>query len=125
MKYAFLLPAVVSLFLLSANTSCSKKNTGKIHRARLEIAGICMNYTISVLDSGFDTSSIVKDWTDDNTQITYHNVFRLGNVCDFPADIKQGEEFSFRLEASKNNQCAVCLAYYPTPAKSLSIKVIK
>ena len=83
-----------------------------------------MNYTISVPEGNIDTSLIVADWTDDVTGKPYQNVFKLGSPCTFPATIKQGDEFYFVIDSSQAQNCAVCLAYYPTPKKTLPIKIV-
>ena len=83
-----------------------------------------MNYTISVLGAGIDTAVIVGSWTDESGKKTYKNVFKLDNPCDFPSTIKQGDEFYFMIDTAKGRNCAVCMAYYPTPPKALSIKVV-
>ena len=119
----FLILSAIS-FLLLSNSDCSKKNAAA-YRGRLEIKGICMNYTISVLTDGFDTSLIADSWTDDVTGKTYQHVFRLGSPCNFPADINEGDEFDFVIDTTSKQVCAVCEAYYPTPSKSLAIKVIR
>ena len=122
MKSFIVLTAVVALSIFSAG--CSKNDpSGKTYRGRLEITGACMNYTIAVLAGDIDTSAIVVNWTDPATNKSYTNVFRLGSVCDFPATIKQGDEFDFIIDPSPEKSCVLCLAYYPTPSKSLSIKV--
>lgn len=122
MKLFFLLTTV---FLISVSAeNCTKESTEKTYKGRLEIAGICMNYTISVLEGNIDTSLIVADWTDDVTGKPYQNVFKLGSPCTFPATIKQGDEFYFVIDSSQAQNCAVCLAYYPTPKKILPIKIV-
>jgi hypothetical protein len=122
MKKYFLLLSLSGLLL--SNSECSKKNTTATrYKGKLEIAGICMNYTIRLIEGKIDTSLIMADWVDESTNIAYTNVFRLGNPCDFPASIKQGDEFYFFLFTGKGNQCAVCMAYYPTPPKAVSIKI--
>ena len=120
MKTFILLSAVATLLLSSGD--CNKKKNGQ-YKGKLEIAGICMNYTIRVIQGNIDTSLIVSSWTDETTHKSYDNVFRLGSPCDFPASIKQGDEFYFTIDVSEGKQCAVCMAYYPTPSKVLSIKV--
>lgn len=124
MKQIVLLSVLTTILL--SNSDCSKKNTntGK-YKARLEIAGICMNYTIRVIEGNMDTARIVPDWTDESNNTSYTNVFKLGNPCDFPASIKQGDEFYFIIDTAKPKDCIVCMAYYPTPPKSLSIKVVE
>ena len=53
----------------------------------------------------------------------YKNVFTLGSVCDFPSHIMEGDIFNFSVLENYNQQCAVCLAYTPTPEKSLNIRL--
>ena len=117
--------ALFSTILLSA-TKCGDKqdHANTRYKGRLEVQGICMNYTISVIEGDMDTSSIVASWTDEVANKTYTKVFRLDNPCDFPSTIRQGDEFYFTIDSVKDKQCAVCMAYYPTPPKALKIKVV-
>lgn len=94
-------------------------------KGRLEVKGLCMNYTIKVLEGAIDPSLIEAAWTDPVTNKTHHNVFGLASVCDFPSDIAEGQEFYFALNPNPAPSCAVCKAYYPTPAKKLHITVSK
>lgn len=121
MKKLFLLSGI-SILLLS-NSDCSKKHHS--FKGRLEVKGICMNYTISVLEGDIDTSLVEANWTDETTGKMYKNVFKLGSPCTFPANIENGDEFYFELDPSAGKDCAVCMAYYPTPSKSIAIKVTK
>jgi len=122
MKLFFLLIAMCTL-LLSA-TDCGKKTSHATkYRARLETKGICLNYTIRLLDDA-DSLDINKNWTDEVTHKSYTNVFALGNPCSFPAAIKEGEEFYFTVDTTVDRDCAICMAYYPKPSKSLIIKVV-
>lgn len=120
----FILLAALSLLAMSASDCNEKKNTAKL-KGGLEIAGICMNYTIRLIEGDVDTSIIAARWTDEVTTKEYSNVFRLGNPCDFPTVIKEGEEFYFVIDTAKPKECMVCMAYYPTPQKSLNIKVVE
>jgi hypothetical protein len=123
MKHFFIFSALTTLLL--SNSDCSKKKIATAnYKGKLEIAGICMNYTISVVEGDAD-AAVVDNWTDEMTNKSYQNVFRLGNPCDFPATIKQGDEFYFSIDTTKGKDCAVCMAYYPTPLKVLSIKVVQ
>jgi hypothetical protein len=113
-----------SILLLSAS-DCSKKIEDPVRfKGKLEIKGICMNYTISLLEGEIDTSLIAENWTDEITSKSYDNVFRLGSPCTFPASINQGDEFYFIIDNTSIQNCAVCMAYYPTPPKIISIKVL-
>ena len=119
-----------SLFLLTAREGCKAKkgktstSTAGCYKGKLEIKGGCMNYTISITGSNFDTSLVMANWTDQNTGKTYQNVFALKSRCTFPDTINAGDEFYFMIDSTSVQNCAVCLMYYPVPSKKLSIKVI-
>ncbi len=93
------------------------------YKGRLEVKALCSNYTIAILDGPIDTSLVEASWTDESTGKQYRNVFALGSPCSFPDSIQQGQEFYFTLSET-DKDCAVCMAYYPKPAKALSIKVL-
>ncbi len=119
-------PSLIAIFLLTVSAeNCGKKTTSNSYKGRLEIAGICMNYTIGLLEGAIDSSLIAASWTDETNGKTYNNVFRLGSPCNFPASIKQGDEFYFVIDSTTAQNCAVCQAYYPAPSKSLRIKVVQ
>jgi hypothetical protein len=127
-----LLLFVACSFLLSASKGgCKKKkvtagltSTG-CYKGKLEVKGGCMNYTISIVDGKFDTSLVVANWTNESTGKAYKNVFALGSRCTFPDYINEGDEFFFEIDNTAVQNCAVCMMYYPVPAKKLSIKVIQ
>jgi hypothetical protein len=114
------------LALTFPQKKCAGDNKNKsCFKGRLEIKGICSNYTIKILEGKADTSKIAASWTDENTGKTYTNVFALDSPCSFPADIEQGGEFYFTIREQRDKDCQVCMAYYPTPPKRLSISVLK
>lgn len=120
MKTFFAFLAV--LFL--ANLQCARRSLStNCFKGRLEVKGICSNYTLKLMGGNMDTATIVSRWKDDVTGKEYTNVFGLGNPCSFPSSINAGDEFYFTLGDAKE-RCAVCMAYYPTPPKKLSIKVL-
>lgn len=121
MKRFLLLSAFATLLL--SNSDCTKKEN-TTYKGKLEIKAACMNYTISVLEGNMDPAKIVADWTDETTHKQYHNVFKLGSPCNFPARLQQGDEFYFTIDSTTVQNCAVCMIYYPTPSKSLAIKVV-
>lgn len=94
------------------------------YKGRLEIKGICSNYTIKLLDGKMDTSKIAALWTDETTQKSYTNVFALGSPCTFPSTLDAGDEFYFTIDDTNVQNCAVCMAYYPHPQQKLKIKVL-
>jgi hypothetical protein len=118
------------LFLAAAKENCRarKRSTTGIfagcYKGILKVKGPCMNYTISIVSMKFDSSLVVANWTDENTGKTYKNVFGLASRCTFPDSIKKGDEFYFVIDSTTVQNCAVCLIYYPTPAKKLRVKII-
>jgi hypothetical protein len=124
MKLLLFLSAIFILTASADKCGNKKTETGK-YKARLEIKALCMNYTLRLLEGDIDTSLIVADWTDESTGKAYKNVFALGSRCTFPATIEQGDDFYFVIDTIQKQDCAVCMAYYPTPPKKLSIKVVE
>lgn len=121
----FILFSFVPVLLLSAS-DCGKKPTSDItYKGRLEIKGICSNYTISVLEGAMDTTKIMANWSDENTGKPYTNVFKLDHPCNFPSTINQGDEFYFKIDTTTPKGCNVCLAYYPVPPRALRIEVVE
>lgn len=117
---------VFSFSLISAsNKACKQKQLPNgCYKGRLEIKELCMNYTISIQSSNFDTSMVVANWNDETSGKTYKNVFELGSKCTFPDSLKAGDEFYFTVDTTSVQNCMVCMAYYPTPPKKLSIKIL-
>lgn len=120
----FILLSLFATILLSAGECNSSKKKSR-YKGRLEVAGICMNYTISVIAGNLPADQVVSKWTDEVTKKEYINVFRLGNPCQFPSRIRQGDEFYFTIDSADQKECIVCMAYYPTPEKALNIKIIE
>ena len=120
----FIFLSALSLLILSTGDCHQKKDTAK-YKGRLEIAGICLNYTIKLLEGDIDTSKIEAHWTDEMTGKSYTNVFALVNPCLLPKNIKQGDEFYFYIDTAIKKDCITCLAYYPKPSKKLPIVVIE
>lgn len=116
--------AISLIFILSLTTG-KCKNKDSVYKGRLEIKAICMNYTIKLLEGDPDTSLYVSNWKDESTGKSYTDVFALGSVCSFPASINEGDEFYFKIDSSYVSDCAVCMAYYPKPPKSIAIKIVE
>jgi len=115
--------AIIFAALNLTNCSSQKAQSSTCFKGRLEIKGICSNYTIKLLEGNLDKSKIAAEWKDETTGKSYLNVFALGSPCTFPSPIKEGDEFYFTLDDTRQN-CPVCMAYYPTPPKKLSIKIM-
>jgi len=113
------------IFILATTTQkCKNKNESSAYKGKLEVKGMCMNYTIKLLEGNIDASKLVAEWKNEVTGKTHNNVFALGSVCNFPSTINEGDEFYFSIDTTYVSNCAVCLAYYPKPAKSIAIKVV-
>jgi hypothetical protein len=108
--------------LSTSSGDCNKKDKQAKYQGRLEIKGICMNYTISVIGENPDLE-IEKNWKDEASGKSYSNVFALGNPCQFPKQLNQGDTFYFTIDSSIQEACMVCEAYAPKPSKKLDIKV--
>lgn len=126
MKLLFFLSSVFIL-TVSADKCGSKKKNGATttYKAKLETKALCMNYTLRLLEGDIDTSLVTANWVDESTGKSYTNVFGLGSPCTFPSSIEQGDDFYFQIDTSQKQECAVCMAYYPTPPRKLSIKVVE
>jgi len=123
MKLLLLFSSV--LLIISSNKSCKQKQLpAGCYKGKLEIKALCMNYTISIQSNNFDTSMVLASWKDESSGTTYKNVFELGSKCTFPQSLNAGDEFYFTLDTTSVQNCMVCMAYYPTPSKKLSIKVL-
>lgn len=121
---------LIAAGLFVALSSCNNKtapvsNAGGKMKARFEVSGICSNYTFSLIEGSKDTSLVEASWTNPQTDSTYTNAFGVKNPCDLPEGLKVGDEFYFELDNDRPNRCMICMAYYPTPAKKLNIKVLE
>lgn len=126
MKALILLSSLV-LLNVSADKCSDKKETATTnnkYKARLETKALCMNYTFTLQEGKLDTTFVDAVWTDETTGKTYQNAFGFANPCDFPSTINEGDEFWFVIDSTKQKDCAVCMAYYPTPPKKVWMRVV-
>lgn len=123
MNYLNTLLIILILVLFSCKKEDFSTNTD-CYRGKIVLSGICSNITVQVTSGNLDPDLYEKNWVNPATNTAYENVFRLLSVCTFPTDIKEGQEFNFKVISQEEDaNCAVCLAYYPTPTKGLYIKV--
>jgi hypothetical protein len=125
MKYFF------TLFIL-LNILCNKADQPNVdyqpvvdyYKGKLVLKGLCLNYVIQIIEGSVDTALYEKRWVNPSTNTTYENVFRLGSICTFPSNIKEGDEFYFTIPKNPVVRiCAQCKAYSPTPDKSINIAI--
>jgi hypothetical protein len=55
-----------SVLLISAKDGCKKTSTVNCLKGQLVIKGICMNYTVKLLEGKIDSSLVEAQWKDDN-----------------------------------------------------------
>lgn len=120
----FIALSLIATIIVSAS-DCNQKKKETVLKGRVEITGICLNYTISLMEGNIDTSLITASWTDENTGKNYSDVFGLSNPCSFPGNLKTGDDFFFTVDTSATAPCVKCEAWYPTPPRSLNIKVVE
>ena len=114
---------LLSCLLLGA---CKSKEVlpENCYRGKLSLTGICNGYVIELISGTLDTSKVEAQWKNPDTGKIYKNAFALSNICAFPSNLKEGDEFDFKIDPSLlNGDCAVCLAYSPTPKKRLPIAI--
>ena len=125
MKNFYLILISFIMFSCNDDSGLIKEPISNTFLGKLVKKGICMNYVIEVNESDFPQDMIEKKWTDESSNKEYKNVFRLESICDFPESIKENDSFNFVIDNDKENLCAVCYAYTPTPDKSVSITVLE
>jgi hypothetical protein len=95
------------------------------YKGKLVLKGICNNAVVEVLDDRMNPAFYEKTWKDESTGIVYKNVMGNANYCTFPGDLKEGQEFYFRIDlpTSLPADCANCKALSPTPQTRQYIQI--
>lgn len=115
-----------------AFTSCDKQvdiqqvvTDSTCYKGKLVLVGICGNAVVQVLDDRMNPAFYESTWKDEYTGIVYRNVMGNANPCGFPGDLKEGQEFYFRIDPPNPlpSDCVTCMAYSPTPQKRQYIQV--
>jgi len=114
------------LLILLLLISCNKEEgiDINIYTGKLVKVSVCSNFVVEVMDDNFPKDLIETSWIDEFSGISYNNVFGIGNFCEFPNSISEGETFRFRISNNSNLNCAQCLIYTPMPTKYLNISVV-
>lgn len=87
------------------------------YKGKLVLKGICNNAVVQVLDDRMPLSFYEESWKDEFTGIVYQKVMGNSNYCGFPADLKENDEFYFRIASPTVGppNCVNCKAYSPSP----------
>ena len=114
---------LLSLFQCRKKEACCNIRANQF-KAKFEIKGMCHNYTFSIIE-GNRTDLVESKWTDPETKKTYTNAFGMTNPCELPENLKEGDEFYGEITAGSMGTCGTCAAFYPTPDKKISFRVLK
>ena len=95
------------------------------YKGKLVLKGICNNAVVEVMDDRMNPAFYEKTWKDESTGIVYSNIMGNANYCTFPGDLKEGQEFYFRIDlpTSLPTDCANCKALSPTPQTRQYIQI--
>ena len=120
------------LFSVLSVMSCDKQQEiqqvvadSTCYKGKLVLKGICNNAVVEVMDDRMNPAFYEKTWKDESTGIVYKNVMGNANYCTFPGDLKEGQEFYFRIDlpTSLPADCANCKALSPTPQTRQYIQI--
>ncbi|HSC38749.1 MAG TPA: hypothetical protein VLD19_12790 [Chitinophagaceae bacterium] len=100
---------------------------GNVLKGKLLFNGFCGQYTIQLLEGYIPPEKIVASWKFPYSDSVYPNVFAVANACTFGGNhLQQGDVFTFELDTPVPPQnCALCLAYFPTPPISNAVKDVQ
>jgi hypothetical protein len=121
MKRNLVLLVLLPLFqLCSTRPQTDEKAcfTGKLVKR-----GICGQRVVQLIGQPDGGMAIAQNWTDSLSHKAYENVFTVGNSCNFPSTIKEGDEFTFTMTTQPDSDCAQCMAYTPVPEQKNSVIV--
>lgn len=117
MKKLILLVGFISLL-----QSCIKEEDTPVVRGKL-VYRSCASIVVQVLDSAHFNLGQTTWQPPDVTKAPYRHVFTVANHCDFP-NLKEGDEFSFKLSKTIGNSCVICTLFDNPPQKKQTIQVI-
>lgn len=122
MKNAFLLTLPLLLFACKSKPPAN----GTALTGKLVISAMCNHYVVALETGSIDTAKLASSWKDDAKNTVFNNVFTVASGCSFSqAGLKEGDQFSFEIAEKDSEDCATCMAFYPTPEQKLFIKNIR
>ncbi|KIC90373.1 hypothetical protein [Flavihumibacter sp. ZG627] len=126
MMKAFFLMAGIFLWGISGCKTPANKTTAT-HTGKLVVSELCNHYVVALETGSIDKNNLAESWTDNKRNMTFKNVFSVASKCSFAkAELAEGDVFSFELtDSTVTENCAICMAYYPTPEQKLMIKNIR
>jgi hypothetical protein len=111
----FLIPFLV----ITSSNGCEKKLAESKQQFEVKVIATLCTYTIVEVQTP-EFHQLGTEWEQ------YKHVFTVGNPCDLPAGLKEGDIFKcYLLENPIIGQCASCRAFMETPSLSRNIKVVQ
>ncbi|HEX2682590.1 MAG TPA: hypothetical protein VHL77_01580, partial [Ferruginibacter sp.] len=127
MKKIFFVLGIVVMAMTGYRCNNKVVPADGVMKGRLVVKEICSHFVVEVLNAKLDTSIVSNGWHDDKRDKIYDQVFTVSNRCGFAAaNLKEGDEFEFTFDKEPPAEnCAVCMAFYPTPVKRNAIRISK
>jgi hypothetical protein len=116
-----LLSALLFIPFLATTFSegCEKKLAASKQEFEVKVVATLCAYTIVEVQTP-QLQQLGIDWEQ------YKHVFKVGNPCDLPADLKVGDVLKcYLIEKPIVEQCVFCRAFLETPSLSRNIKVVQ
>lgn len=125
MKACLLIAGFFLWGISGCKTSANKTAAG--YTGKLVVSELCNHYVVALETGSIDKNNLAESWTDNKRNMTFNNVFSVASKCSFAnAGLAEGDLFSFELaDSTATENCATCMAYYPTPEQKLMLKNIK
>lgn len=120
--------ALLALALWSCKTKApAAAGNGAPLTGKLVISALCNHFVVSIESGSYDTAIVAASWKDDSRNASFPNAFTVSSTCSFAAlGLKEGDRFSFELAPGATPEnCATCMAFYPTPQQRLAIRNVK
>ncbi|GAO41225.1 hypothetical protein [Flavihumibacter petaseus] len=124
-RLVYLAIPLVMLGCKTKTPSGTEAASSKPYVGKLVVLELCNHFVVELESGDIDTSKLALNWRDEKRNATYPKSFAVASSCSFATSgLKEGDRFTFELADGAQENCAVCMAYYPTPDKKLSIKNI-
>ncbi len=108
--------ALTSVIILGIFGGCKKETAKTCVRGKV-VRITCASTVIQVLN---DNTLGMDGWTDrfGGNNVSYNNVFNLGNKCDLPSTFSKGDIIWFTIGPQVGGPCFACdMADYPPDVK--------
>ena len=119
MKTIYLKSLLLFVSLPFLYAKCDKKLIEDCLRGKV-IRITCATTVVQVTGRNDIGSDGWKNGMNNDAQ-TYDNVFSVANKCSLPADLKAGDEFTFKIEKPKPTDCVVCMMYDAPPEAKFDV----